>query len=64
MEVDHDTHDQIEVEAAKFGDILQVWNLPSYQGDLGSILWSQFSAIFGEKIGVFLKNQCYDQFFA
>jgi hypothetical protein len=25
------------------------------------MLW--FSAIFGEKIGVFLKNQCYDQFF-
>jgi hypothetical protein len=30
----------------------------------GSMLWSQFSAIFGEKIGVFLKNQCYDQNFA
>jgi hypothetical protein len=29
----------------------------------GSMLGSQFSAIFGEKIGVFLKNQCYDQFF-
>jgi hypothetical protein len=31
------------------------------------MLWSQFSAIltiFGEKIGVFLKNQCYDQNFA
>jgi hypothetical protein len=30
------------------------------------MLWSQFFAIlaiFGEKIGVFLKNQCYDQFF-
>jgi hypothetical protein len=29
--------------------------------DLGSMLWSQFSAIltiFGRKIGVFLKNQC------
>jgi hypothetical protein len=24
----------------------------------------QFSTIFGEKIGVFLKNQCYDQIFA
>jgi hypothetical protein len=24
----------------------------------------QFSTIFGEKIGVFLKNQCYDQNFA
>jgi hypothetical protein len=23
----------------------------------------RFSTIFGEKIGVFLKNQCYDQFF-
>jgi hypothetical protein len=34
---------------------------------LGSMLWSQFSAIFdnfGEKIGVFLKNQYYDQDFA
>jgi hypothetical protein len=33
---------------------------------LGSMLWSQFSAIlpiFGEKIGVFLKNQCYDHNF-
>jgi hypothetical protein len=32
----------------------------------GSMLWSQFSAIFGnflQKIGVFLKNQCYDQNF-
>jgi hypothetical protein len=42
--------------------------------DRGSMLWSQFSAIFanflrfppifGEKIGVFLKNQVYDQLFA
>jgi hypothetical protein len=24
----------------------------------------RFSTIFGEKIGVFLKNQCYDQNFA
>jgi hypothetical protein len=34
------------------------------QGDQGSTLLSQFSAIFdnfAEKIGVFLKNQCYDQ---
>jgi hypothetical protein len=34
---------------------------------LGSMLWSQFSAIFDnfrQKIGVFLKNQCYDQNFA
>jgi hypothetical protein len=34
----------------------------------GSRLWSHFSAIFvnffGEKIGVFLKNQCYDQVLA
>jgi hypothetical protein len=30
----------------------------------GLMLWSQFSAIFCEKIGVFLKNQCYDQNFA
>jgi hypothetical protein len=32
----------------------------------GSMLWSQFSAIFAnflQKIGVFLKNQCYDQIF-
>jgi hypothetical protein len=32
----------------------------------GSILWSQYSAIcpnFRRKIGVFLKYQCYDQFF-
>jgi hypothetical protein len=29
----------------------------------GSMLWSQFSAILGETIGVFLKNQCYDQIF-
>jgi hypothetical protein len=32
------------------------------------MLWSQFSAIFDnfqpKKIGVFLKNQCYDQIFA
>jgi hypothetical protein len=36
------------------------------QGDQGSMLWSQFSAIFSnfrQKIGVFLKNQCYDQNF-
>jgi hypothetical protein len=34
--------------------------------DLGSMLWSLFStifAIFGEKFGVFLKNQCYDHNF-
>jgi hypothetical protein len=34
---------------------------------LGSMLWSQFSAIFTnfwQKIGVFHKNQCYDQNFA
>jgi hypothetical protein len=34
---------------------------------LGSMLWSQFYAIFvnfGEMIGVFLKNQCYDQNFS
>jgi hypothetical protein len=34
--------------------------------DLGSMLLSQFSEIFpifGEIIGVFLKHQCYDQFF-
>jgi hypothetical protein len=24
----------------------------------------QFVPIFGEKIGVFLKNQCYDQYFS
>jgi hypothetical protein len=24
----------------------------------------RFSTIFGEKMGVFLKNQCYDQFFS
>jgi hypothetical protein len=30
----------------------------------GSMLCSQFSAIFGEKIGVYLKNQCSDQNFA
>jgi hypothetical protein len=34
----------------------------------GSMLWSQFSAIFinfsAKKIGVFLKDQCYDQNFA
>jgi hypothetical protein len=38
------------------------------QGDQMSMLWSQFSAIFlsifGEKIGVFLKNECHDQHFA
>jgi hypothetical protein len=37
------------------------------QGDQGSMLWSQFSAIFGnfrQKIGAFLKNQCYDQIFS
>jgi hypothetical protein len=28
------------------------------------MLWSQFLAIFGKNIGVFLKNQCYDQFFS
>jgi hypothetical protein len=34
---------------------------------LGSMLWSQFYAIFDnfrQKIGVFLKTQCYDQNFA
>jgi hypothetical protein len=34
--------------------------------DQGSMLWSQFSAIFDnfrQKIGVFLKNQCYDHNF-
>jgi hypothetical protein len=31
--------------------------------NLGSNLLSQFSAIFGEKIGVFPKNQCHDQNF-
>jgi hypothetical protein len=30
----------------------------------GSMLLSQFLPIFGEKIGVFLKNQCYDPIFA
>jgi hypothetical protein len=33
---------------------------------MGSMLWSQFSAIFdnfGRKIGVFLKNQCHDHNF-
>jgi hypothetical protein len=33
----------------------------------GSIVWSQFSAIFDnfrQKNGVFLKNQCYEQIFA
>jgi hypothetical protein len=29
----------------------------------GSMLRSKFSDIFSEKIGVFLKNQCYDQNF-
>jgi hypothetical protein len=35
--------------------------------NLGSMLWSQFSAIlatFWRKIGVFLINQCYDHIFA
>jgi hypothetical protein len=27
----------------------------------GSMLWSQFSAIFGEKIGVFSQKRCYYQ---
>jgi hypothetical protein len=33
----------------------------------GSMLWSQLSSIFCQfsaKIGVFLKNQCYDQIFS
>jgi hypothetical protein len=30
----------------------------------GSMLSSHFSAIFGKKIAVFLRNQCYDQLFA
>jgi hypothetical protein len=30
----------------------------------GPMLQSQFSIIFGENIGAFLKNQCYDQIFA
>jgi hypothetical protein len=37
------------------------------QGDLGPMLWSQFSAIFDnfrQKIGVFLKKQCYGKIFA
>jgi hypothetical protein len=44
---------------------------PSYVF-LGSVAWGRcydhnflrFATIFGEKIGVFLKNQCYDQYFA
>jgi hypothetical protein len=28
------------------------------------MLWAQFSAIFGENIAVFLKNQSYDSIFA
>jgi hypothetical protein len=35
-----------------------------FESELGSMLWSQFSAIFASflrKNGVFLKNQCYDQ---
>jgi hypothetical protein len=40
----------------------------SDQGDQGSMLWSQYSAILAnfrqKKIGVFLKNQCYEQKYA
>jgi hypothetical protein len=35
--------------------------------DQGPMFWSQFSrflTIFGEKIGVFIKNQCYYQNFS
>jgi hypothetical protein len=35
-----------------------------FHAELGSMLWSKISVIFGDKIGVFLKNQCYDQIFA
>jgi hypothetical protein len=31
--------------------------------DVMITFFCDFSPIFGEKIGVFLKNQCYDQFF-
>jgi hypothetical protein len=44
----------------------RVWVIFS-QTHQGSMLLSQFSAIFDNfrrKIGVFLKNQCYDQNFA
>jgi hypothetical protein len=43
-----------------------IWKSPKNR-HLGSMLWSQFTAIFDNfwlKIGVFLKNQCYDQNFA
>jgi hypothetical protein len=30
---------------------------------LGSMLWKQFSPIFGENIGVLFKNKCYDSIF-
>jgi hypothetical protein len=43
---------------------VSLWVAQCYIHDLGSMLWSQFSVIFPnfrQKIGGFLKNQCYDQ---
>jgi hypothetical protein len=46
------------------------WPITFFSSDCdqqGSMLWSQVSAvfqIFGEKIGVFLKYQCHDQFYS
>jgi hypothetical protein len=45
---------------------LHFWEI-FLQYHMGSMLWSQFSAIFaifGEKFGVFLKHQCSDQIYA
>jgi hypothetical protein len=48
-------------------DWTSFWAIVS-PNNLGSMLWSQFSLIYAsfrrKKIGVFLKNQCYDQVFA
>jgi hypothetical protein len=49
---------------AKFLQLTRLGGSWPWQDDQGSMLRSQFSAIFGEKIYVFLKNQCYDQNFA
>jgi hypothetical protein len=51
---------------AKIIEVDQYNHLATQQTNLGSMLWSQFSAIFAnfwQKIGVFLKNQCHDSNF-
>jgi hypothetical protein len=44
-------------------DADQVPTWPATRGRCYDHNFLRFSPIFGEKIGVFLENQCYDQFF-